>query len=91
MKNKPWGKYLLDVYGIFLVLVFLFSHFQIWTAVVWGSYPLILLLKSTPASVLYIEINFGLYGISIICILIQGLIFYYAGNIVGKLLQKYFI
>jgi hypothetical protein len=88
MKNKSWGKYLLDAYGIFLVLVFIFIHFQFWQAIVWGSYPLILLLKSSPESVIYIEINFGLYGISIICIIVQALILYCAGNAIEKLLRK---
>jgi len=88
MKIESLGKYLLNAYGIFLILVFIFTNFQFWQTIIWGSYPLILLLKSSPESIIYIEINFGLYGISIICVLAQGMILYYVGNIIRKLLQK---
>lgn len=88
MKTKSWGKYLLDAYGIFLVFAFIFTHFQFWQAIVWGSYPLVLLLKFSQDSIIFITINFGLYGISILCIIIQALILYYTGNALEKLFLK---
>ncbi len=89
MKNKSWGKYLVDLYGLFLLLVFIFSNFQIWQAFVWGSYPLVLLFRSRPESIIYVAINFGLYGISILCVIVQGAILYYMGNFIEKLYRKH--
>ncbi|HTE48472.1 MAG TPA: hypothetical protein VK675_01020 [Candidatus Paceibacterota bacterium] len=88
MKSKSWGNYLLDLYGIYLILIFIISNFQFWNAIVRGSYPLILLLKYRPESVIYIDINFGLYGISLLCIFIQAVVIYYIGNILEKLFTK---
>ena len=88
MTNKSWGKYLLDLYGIYLIILFVFSNFQFWKAIVWGGYPLIIFLKQRPESVIYIEINFGLYGVSLLCIFIQAVFLYYFGNILEKLFTK---
>jgi len=88
MNDRLWGKYLVEAYGVLLLFYFLFNHFQFWKAIVWGSYPLIALLESSPDSVIYISINFGLYGISILCILVQGLFLYYLGKILQKLFKK---
>lgn len=88
MKNSSLGKNLLNLYGVFLILAFVFTGFDFWGAIILGSYPLLALLKSSSESIIYIAINFGLYGMSILAILIQGLVLYYGGNILEKFLKR---
>jgi hypothetical protein len=87
-KNMSLGSLLLNLYRVFLFLAFLFSGFDFWRAIVLGSYPLMLLFRLNPAFTFYIDANFGYYGFSILCILIQGGILQSGGNALEKLFRK---
>jgi len=88
IKSMPLGNLLLNLYRIFLVLAFIFSGFNFWYAIVLGGYPLMFLFRLSPAFTFYIDANFGYYGFSILCILIQGGVFQHGGNMLEKLIRK---
>jgi hypothetical protein len=87
MKNKSLSMILVNSYGIILILILVFSHFDLLETFRLGSYPLGLLFEINTGWKVAIVINFGLYGFSILCILIQARLLYYLGNII----EKYFI
>lgn len=88
IRKMPWGNILLNLYRLFLVLAFLLSGFNFWYAIVLGSYPLMLLFRLNLAFTFYIDANFGYYGFSILCILIQGGILQHGGNALQKSFRK---
>ena len=84
MKNRSFSKILVNAYGIILILILIFSHFDLLETFRLGSYPLGLLFEINTGWKVSIVINFGLYGFSILCVLIQARLLYYIGNIIEK-------
>lgn len=84
MKNKSLSKILVNSYGFILILILIFSHFDLLETFRLGSYPLGLLFELNTGWKVAIIINFGLYGFSILCILIQARLLYYIGNVIEK-------
>lgn len=85
MKNKSLSKILVNSYGVILILILIFSHFDLLETFKLGSYPLGLLFEINTGWKVSIVINFGLYGFSVLCILIQARLLYYIGNIIEKI------
>jgi|GEM_PF-5234235 len=88
MVTKPLGKLFVNLYGLILILILIFTHFNLLKTFKWGSYPLGLLYKINTGWEISIAINFGLYGFSILCVLIQARLIYYVGNIIENVFRK---
>lgn len=87
------GKKLLVLYAVAAVAVYIFSSFSIFSALSRISLPLVKLLLLIPdavraAPIRWLFVNMGIDSTLVLFIIIQGLILYFGGNYLEKILKK---